>query len=127
MEDKKPDPNQTLKGCAILIVFIGVVGALFYFGGCFNESPESKERSDKIKAYTFAEQFVEQRLKSPSTADFPFDFMDHVSKIGEDQYKIESWVDAQNSFGATVRNRVQVVLTLSEDRETATLDMIEIY
>jgi hypothetical protein len=44
---------------------------------------------------------VEAQLKDPSSASFPW-AMD-FKKIDEDTFEISSYVDAKNSFGATIR------------------------
>jgi hypothetical protein len=60
----------------------------------------------KMLAYSFAEDFIKQRLKSPSTAKFPgiFEKEDHIIDFGNGQYFITSWVDSQNGFGAMIRS-----------------------
>ncbi|CAB4218719.1 hypothetical protein UFOVP1596_38 [uncultured Caudovirales phage] len=101
-------------------IILGVVVMLIFFGGwvCSRNSTiesglkqkntvEQKKESDtesmKTSAYIVSQDFVKARLKSPSTADFPFvqekDGYDPASKI----YTIVSHVDSQNSFGAIVR------------------------
>lgn len=62
----------------------------------------------KIEAYNMMETFVKKRLKSPSKAEFPGVFegkTDHVTFDGMGVYSISSYVDSQNSFGATIRTR----------------------
>lgn len=49
------------------------------------------------------QNYVKDRLHSPSTADFPF-LGDQVTTTGNDSYVVRSYVDAQNGFGATVRS-----------------------
>lgn len=66
-----------------------------------------------------AEQMVKERLKSPSTAEFPGrvwlknDWS--VYKMDGHIY-IESYVDAQNAFGATMRDYFQVVGNIEENQ-----------
>jgi len=67
-----------------------------------------KTEDNKSMAYIMMEDFVKQRLKSPSTAEFPGVFdgkLDHVTAIGNQTYRIVSYVDAQNSFGAQIRTK----------------------
>jgi hypothetical protein len=46
--------------------------------------------------------FVRDQLRAPSTADFPLlDFV--ATRRGGNRWMIQSYVDAQNGFGATVR------------------------
>ena len=66
-----------------------------------------REIDNSTMAYITMEDFVTQRLKSPKSAEFPgvFDGRgDHVKYLGNQKYRIISYVDAQNSFGATIRN-----------------------
>ena len=54
--------------------------------------------------------FVEKQLKSPSTADFPFGGHRHVTKLGGNRYRVDSYVDSQNSFGAQIRTEFEGVI-----------------
>jgi len=71
----------------------------------------SSRAPDKIDAWVMAQQFVKDRLKSPSTADFGGIFGDYqdpdkvVTDLGGGKFRVRAWVDAQNAFGATVRTR----------------------
>lgn len=47
--------------------------------------------------------FVTQQLKSPATADFPL--LDHkIWQLKDRTYVVKSYVDSQNSYGATIRS-----------------------
>lgn len=65
-----------------------------------------------------AENLIKDRLKSPSTADFPSrTWSDEWSVYKRDGHiYIESYVDAQNAFGATVRDYFQVVGNIEENK-----------
>ena len=81
---------------------------LFLAFGSAEEGPETKSNrekyGDKISAWVAAEQFIENQLKSPSTADFGWQSTDEcVTDLGGGTYRVKGWVDAQNAFGATVR------------------------
>jgi hypothetical protein len=56
----------------------------------------------KLEAQTVCRSVVEQNLKSPSTADF-VDFS-YVKYQGTGRFHIQLRIDAQNSFGAKLRN-----------------------
>ena len=62
---------------------------------------------DKLEAYGYVENFVKNKLKSPSSAVFPSyrEQIEHTDYLGEDVFKIKSWVDSQNGFGAMIRTR----------------------
>lgn len=57
----------------------------------------------KTMAYVMCQSYVKETLKAPSTADFPL--VDYQAwKQSKQTYVIKSYVDAQNSFGAKLRN-----------------------
>lgn len=64
--------------------------------------------------YIQAQEFVRQGLKAPATAKFPIS-ASQVSNLGSGQYKIISYVDSQNSYGALLRNDWIVTMKLSEN------------
>ncbi|MCY1513860.1 hypothetical protein D9M68_483810 [compost metagenome] len=75
------------------------------------EDPNAwKAKDNPTMAYIMMEDFVKARLKAPATAKFPgiLDGRDkHVKALGEQRYFIFSYVDAQNSFGASIRTRFE--------------------
>lgn len=95
----KNETNQfklSSKTIIISIIIISIIGFTFLDDG----------KSNSILAYNVASTQVEQRLKTPSTAEFPgtFEKKSHIENLGENNYLINSWVDSQNVFGATVRS-----------------------
>lgn len=90
---------------------IGMAIAIFILFSIFsyylNEGDTDTVTYSKSLAYNYAEDFVKEKLKSPSTAKFPglLDRDKHIAKTSEGVYKIYSWVESQNSFGATIRTR----------------------
>lgn len=61
------------------------------------------DKVDKYDAYYAATQFVERRLKSPSTAEFSGYDKEQVDNIKENVYRVSGYVDAENAFGAMLR------------------------
>ncbi len=63
------------------------------------KSPDAWKHEDNwTMAYIMMEEYVKQRLKAPSTAEFPgvFDGMkDHVKSHGNQKYRIISYVDVR--------------------------------
>ncbi len=104
-------------GCLILTIVVGfVVGGWLMFG---NGGSDWQTKDDSIAAYIMMEDFVTRRLKSPTSARFPgiSERQRHVTALGNGKYRIESWVDAQNAFGAQIRNRfVGEILQVDEDQ-----------
>lgn len=87
-----------------------------------NKTPEQKAHetkqreeqacnSDKIGAFVMAQKFVEKVLKAPSTAIFPRGTKDStIENIGICTYKVRSFVDAENSFGAKIRSHYTALI-----------------
>lgn len=99
---------------------------------------EAKERDENNKreamkyynnkAYFISQSFVKERLKSPSSADFPSAFNTQafsVTAILPNKYMVSSYVDAQNSFGAKIRSRYSC--TLKHENNNWSLESLNIY
>lgn len=71
-----------------------------------NQKPKVDHQS-MFLAYSYASDHVKKNLKSPSTAKFPrtFEKAGHIIDNGNNLYIINSWVDSQNSYGATIRTK----------------------
>lgn len=73
------------------------------------ESAAKKAEEEKLKdrstmAAIICTNYVERALKSPKSADFPFGNAEGGTQRFPDQrYKIRSYVDAKNAFGAEIR------------------------
>ena len=65
-------------------------------------------------AWVCAQDVVENNLKSPSTADFPWYSDEYITFLGDDKYMVTAYVDAENSFGATIRSDFTVTLILTQ-------------
>lgn len=73
---------------------------------------------DWAVAYTIAEDTVEAQLKAPSTAKFS-NKNDTSISVHNNVWIVKGWVEAQNSFGATIRNTYTVQITFtSADKYT---------
>lgn len=74
---------------------------------------KEQERDD---AKFMAKEFVEKSLKAPSTAKFQstYDFAASQEKNGN--WKVYGYVDAQNSFGAMLRNKFLVTMKKKGDQ-----------
>lgn len=92
--------------------WVFVVSCLGILAGC---SSEEKACQDSTMAFVMSQNFVKQHLKSPGTARFPTvsDRGVEVRYLGEKygcQHYVGAYVDAQNSFGGTVRNHYSVIM-----------------
>jgi len=82
-----------------------VAGALSLIMWAYNSlSGDPKAQSDHSSmAYIQCKDYVKDRLKAPSSADFPF-LADRITKVSDNHYIVESHVEAQNSFGVKLRS-----------------------
>jgi hypothetical protein len=91
-------------GCLGVVLFFVLISSLMPGKGSDPAGPSASSPSDRSSmAVVQCQNYVRDRLRSPSTADFPW--LDHsVTPEGSETYLVRSYVDAQNGFGATVRN-----------------------
>ena len=66
-------------------------------GNNFNEA------SRKMDVSMGCEQAIEERLRSPRSARFPWNMSDGAARQPDGSYMLRSYVDAQNGFGAEIR------------------------
>ena len=70
-------------------------------------------------AIIIAEQEMSKRLKAPATADFSSVLDTRIAHLrggGPNDWIVKGYVDAQNSFGAMIRNNYQVVIEFEEGK-----------
>ena len=93
--------------------------------------PRSLTDEQEMVLWIDAQDAVKARLKSPSTAKFPFAInSDGVTISYNNQMGIASiwgWVDAQNSYGATVREEWLVDFKISEDGKRYEITNVEFF
>jgi len=111
-----------------------LIGSIAIFlAGCGEVPPEQREEDDcsPIMAYAMSQTFVKRGLKAPSTANFGSYTESQVQPLpaGESacRFLVLGLVDAQNSFGAMIRNRYTVIVAKikGEDAWTASALSIE--
>jgi hypothetical protein len=86
------------------------------YSSSYSENPSvSKVKGGKEKdAWICAQNVVENNLKSPSTAEFPWYDEEYVTYLGNERYQITAYVEADNSFGAHIKSNFIVTLTLTD-------------
>jgi len=83
-------------------------------GGTSSNSPATDRRID---AFVMSHDFVKDRLKAPSTAEFPWYDEKFVEDLGNGKFRVTAYVDAENSFGAMLRsNYVCALQYLGNDK-----------
>jgi hypothetical protein len=127
---KKPVKHSNyISGFLALCLF--VVLPLFLIGHCMfkpapppspEETAKSQKDRDAVEAVMYAKIYVQNSLKAPSTASFQniLDFAvapakDKKGKELKDVWEVSGYVDAQNSFGAMLRNKFYVKLVKMDD------------
>ena len=107
--------EKNKNGC-VLPFIVMVLLIIFLCVSCSgSDSSEEKDYDDYAwDAKICAMQIVEQNLKAPSTADFPAPSLMSASNPYGDTWVIEGYVDAENSFGAMIRENFTVTLILTE-------------
>lgn len=83
-------------------------------GSNTNSYSGSSARHTDSEAFSCAKAIVKSRLKSPSTAKFCWITDATIKHLGNGEYMVTGWVEAQNSFGATLRQTFVVVYTATE-------------
>jgi hypothetical protein len=98
-------------------------------GYAVTPKPEpSAEASGKAGAEVACQRYVREGLKSPDSAKFPLAGTDAVVIDNtEGQFIVNSYVDAENGFGAQVRTNYHCVVTYRgfADYELVELDILE--
>lgn len=111
------DNNELMPISQSLLIIIGSIIVLVLIFKAFSSICLSKndetDKDDSTTAYVCAIDVVEKRLKSPSTAKFCGVTRATITNLGNNKYEVRGYVDAQNSFGAEVREYFTVTLTLS--------------
>ncbi len=108
------------KGCGIGCLSILVIGALIGLASWFSSnSPEAQAEREHELALVLAERACERavtgQLKAPSTAEFS-----GTTATGSGTaFNVTGSVDAQNGFGAMIRNSFECSVTVAN--ETATV------
>jgi hypothetical protein len=90
---------------AVAVVGLAMLGICAGSGG--DGAGASGPRDRRPEAWQVCKQFVEEKLKAPSSADFPSRFAPGIEIVRlepGDEFEIVGYVDAQNSFGAMLRN-----------------------
>ena len=70
------------------------------------EAVAAQDSTDiKTDAYLTAQKVITERLKSPSSAQYPNYESGFVQRTGDNTYRVTAYVDSQNGFGAMLRSQ----------------------
>lgn len=101
---RRPSPLT----CGVLaLAALGLIAVMVWSG---SQSPPASAPSSEPTAETRTaavwvqcKRFVTDALKVPATADFPFFPVESITSLGSGRFRVQSYVDAENSFGAKIR------------------------
>ncbi len=79
-----------------------------------SSSTTNTARHSDDDAFYCAKLIVEDYLKAPSTAKFCKQSDATVTHLGNGEYMVTGWVDAENSYGAMIRSDFVVTYTATE-------------
>jgi len=117
--ETKTEQQYKKPNWGILLVSVLLTGLIMYncMGGDGNRSPKS-DSTKKIECYVQAKGIVKNKLSSPSTAEFPgaYEYVKHITKIDENTFEINSYVDSQNAFGAVGRSFFTIRIVYVDDK-----------
>lgn len=86
-----------------LAIGIGVVWYMASSGPTVSDEPASKVQPSPYMAFIHCQAHVKASLKAPASAQFPGQPLSAID-AGGGAYIVTATVDAQNSFGALLRN-----------------------
>ena len=97
-----------LTGCAV--VFFLVTMSLVVLAAIGSATSGGPRAPSDGEARLMCEKFVTDRLRAPATASFAGSSATTVTKSGDDTFRVRSYVDAQNGFGANIRTHYTCVV-----------------
>ncbi len=115
-EGKKLTKKEEVGAAIVLVIIFCLVGGYAISTTSKDDSvvpnpvatPQPKKHSD-IEAFVDAQSVVTKTLKAPSTAKYPFSSEATIEHVGTDGFKVSSYVDSQNGFGAMIRSNWTVL------------------
>lgn len=113
--------DKHIKKIAIALL-VGIIIAIV-----FAPKPKDEPKHNFMDVYDAkrqSENFVKNRLKSPSTAKFDDPCESCVVKQDDGTWVVNSYVDAQNSFGAMIRENY--ICKMSYDPNTDIVHCISV-
>lgn len=110
----KPNGEISIRTAFMIIVgILGIIGIAMY-------SPDNKAKkpakTGPSTALTQCRNAVRADLKNPRSANFKGVFdspLNDVTSLGSRRFRITSWVEAQNGFGATIRRTFSCTVNMA--------------
>ncbi|MCG6489653.1 hypothetical protein K6U37_11885 [Vibrio parahaemolyticus] len=105
----------------IISVISGIVFLCFFLYSCTgknNQEPKRDYCNDDDYAYISAKSFIRKNLKSPDSAKFSHLSETQVNRYEKCVFEFTGYVDAQNSFGATLRENYKIKIKYNDEKDT---------
>lgn len=117
---KKPTLKENVTAIFVLIILLG--GCNLFL--CSDEEPPAAKKVEEEAgmAYIMSQDFLKERLKSPATADFPWQPERNIYN-GDSTFSISSYVDSQNGFGALIRTKYSAILKYNGNDSWSLIDI----
>jgi hypothetical protein len=106
-------------GIVLLLCGVPVALGVSFLASAGDRDPMEARADD---ALVTCQQFVTDRLKAPSTAEFS----GHEIINADPQWTVRGAVDAQNGFGAMLRSNYVCTVTLTPDGKTWQLNSLDL-
>ena len=113
--EAKNNAKDTVAGCVGCFVVMAIlIGLLTWL--CQSCSCTDPSQAHETEAWHVAMRFVEKRLKAPSTAKFPnqWDNGVEIKRTDNSTFSVSAFVDAENAFGARIRQHWSVTVRYNE-------------
>lgn len=122
----QPVTKEQLKGSLIIGLIFLIIGYITWPNqSVLVDKPETEDISKlDVDAYVMSEEFIKKQLKAPATADFPGGSDGRVKYLGDSVFYIDSYVDAQNSFGANLRSNYSGKIKYKGKDQWINIDLI---
>jgi hypothetical protein len=99
-------------------IFILAIVFLYAASAAYSSPPLSPKTASRSDACYMAQKFVKDQLKAPATAHFASDCQ---ATQAAGTWTVSAYVDAQNGFGALLRNDYSVNMSYSPTTDRWTL------
>jgi hypothetical protein len=101
-KDHRKEKNNRL----LLLSIAALLIALCTYTLFVPDLPEiSEPPKDEFDAFAICHKFVEDELLAPSSAEFASSVDSDIRDLGNDSWRIHSYVESQNAFGVMIRSR----------------------
>ena len=107
----------SLKKALVIVAGIWIIVFLLWGLNRMLDNNDSSDDYDYLNStcYYYSQRLVKEKLKSPKSAEFP-SYSDNFAKRSGDTVTITAYVDAQNSFGATIRTDYVATIKIKDGK-----------